>query len=64
MKPRVLLLFLTGICISAMIGCVTAYPLGLTKSEWDSMPAEKQAEYRTLQRIKDNQAQQDANRPY
>jgi hypothetical protein len=63
MIPRVILAFVV-IGVSALTGCATSYPLGLTKSEWEVLPPAKQSEYRALQKIKDNQARQDAERRY
>jgi hypothetical protein len=60
----ILLLVFATIFVSALAGCATSYPLGLTQSEWEALAPAKQVEYRALQKIKENQARQDAERRY
>jgi uncharacterized lipoprotein YajG len=44
--------------IALLSGCA-AYPLGLSKAEWEALPPQKQAEYRRTQTLADNQKRQD-----
>jgi len=60
MKTYRMLFFAVG-CLISFAGC-TSYPLGLTKSEWEALTPAKQAEYRKLQEIQDDQDQVDADR--
>lgn len=55
-------LVLIATCVAALTGCATSYPLGLTRSEWEALPPEKQAEYRARQKIKEAHVGQDAAR--
>jgi hypothetical protein len=50
-----------AIILAAHSGCASN-PLGFTRSEWEALPAAKQAEYRTLQKLKDGQDATDATR--
>ena len=52
--------FLVVGCLVSLTGC-TAYPAGLTRSEWEALTPAKQAEYRKLQKIQDAQKQSDAD---
>ena len=59
MKTCRMLFFAVG-CLISLAGC-TSYPLGLTKSEWEALTPAKQAEYRKLQKLQNDQNQADAD---